>query len=219
MKNSQLLIFFVALFLSSPLLAKESPSSSKVHSAISSNINIKITHKAESNQLIIQDLKTHQVLKRISVLDKRGKISGISGIRDASPRHSFIITLKDRPEVWELNYQNPSPAGFGEWVHDYREDSGEATVSTFPIRRLMLKTPLKNLFIDKEFVKIFSVSCDGNIQIIDLDLGRKVAEFNAMKKLPEPTQRFKTLGLHQAYIQEINARATDFINKNCPTNS
>lgn len=219
MKNLLPLIFFLSLLFSPYLPAEEKIAADKIYSAISNDFKYKITHNGESKQLIIQDLESLQVLKTIPTLDKSNKASSISGIRDASTRHSFIISLKDSPEVWEMNYQNPAPPGFGEWVHDYREDSGEATISTFPIRRLMLKIPLDNFFIDEEFVRIYSISCKGQVKIIDLDLGRKVADFNIINNIPEPSKRNETLGLKQVYFQKIQTRATQFKADNCLPNN
>ena len=165
-------------FISAEHRTKDTPDKT----ASSSDNNFVITHKPIPNTLVIQELKTNSQLKTIPIIDIKGNSSDISGIHDATARNSFIITLKNSPEVWEINYQNPAPIGFGTWVHDYRKESSEAKHTLFPIRRIKLKAPFDDFFFDDKYVNIISVSCNGNIQIIDLDLGKIVATYNLSEK-------------------------------------
>ena len=210
--------FIIALLLivSCPLVsAKSNAKDTPYKTASSSDKKFIITHKPTTNTLIIQDAKNLNELKVIPVVDKKKKSSLVSGLHDASARNSFIVTLKDSPEIWEINYQNPPPSGFGTWVHDYRKDSGEATNTLFPIRRLRFDKSVDNFFLDKDYVKVISVSCKGNIQIIDLDLGRKIAGFNIFDQKPEGIIENKILGLNRSYIKKTFQRAAEFRLKNC----
>ena len=89
------------------------------------------------HNLVLLDAHDLRPLKLIEVKDDRGKSSRVSAVYTADPRHSFVAALKDIPEVWEINYQDYPPRGFGEWMHDYRIDSGEEqAVKRFPVRRI-----------------------------------------------------------------------------------
>jgi len=206
-----LLLIISSLLISAGGNAKDTPQKT----ASSSDNKFIITHKPTPNTLVIQDSKTLSQLKLIPVSDIKGNSSDISGIHNASARNSFIVALKNSPEVWEINYENPPPAGFCTWVHDYRKDSGEATAKLFPIRRLRPGTILDNFFFDNDYVFIISVSCKGKIQIIDLDLGRKVANFNIFDKSLDSFRQDEIMGLDQESIHKILLKATQFRLENC----
>jgi DNA-binding beta-propeller fold protein YncE/cytochrome c553 len=148
------------------------------NTAISSDDRFVIVGNYMPNTLVILDAKDLSLVKIIPVVDKKGNSSRVSAVYDARPRRSFIAALKDSPEVWEISYKDPPPAGFGTWVHDYRKDSGEATIEQFPVRRLLLDAVLDDFFFDQEYVHILSASRKGKGQVIDLDLGRKVADLD-----------------------------------------
>ena len=148
------------------------------NTAISSDDRYVIVGNYMPNTLVILDASDLSLIKIIPVVDKNGNESRVSAVYDARPRNSFIAALKDSPELWEISYQNPPPAGFGNWVHDYRKTSGEAKVRLFPIRRLYLKSVLDDFFFDQEYVHVLSASRKGKGQVVDLDLGRKVADLD-----------------------------------------
>ena len=148
------------------------------NTAISSDDKYVIVGNYMPNTLVILNAEDLSLVKVIPVIGKNGKSSRISAVYNAPPRKTFIAALKDSPEVWEINYENPPPAGFGTWVHDYRKESGEATVKLFPIRKLQLDSVLDDFFFDQEYVHILSASRKGKGQVIDLDLGRKVADLD-----------------------------------------
>ena len=146
------------------------------NSAISSDDRFLIVGNYMPNTLVILDAADLSLVKVIPVADIQGESSRISAVYDARPRNSFVAALKDSPEVWEISYADPPPAGFGKWVHDYRKESGEATTEQFPVRRIKLDAVLDDFFFDQEYVHILSASRKGEGQVVDLDLGRKVAD-------------------------------------------
>ena len=146
------------------------------NSAISSDDRFLIVGNYMPNTLVILDASDLSLIKIIPVVDSKGESSRISAVYDARPRNSFVAALKDSPEVWEISYADPPPAGFGTWVHDYRKESGEATSEQFPVRRIKLDAILDDFFFDQEYVHILSASRSGEGQVVDLDLGRKVAD-------------------------------------------
>jgi DNA-binding beta-propeller fold protein YncE len=127
------------------------------------------------HNLVVLDAEDLTPVKVIEATDLKGNSSRVSAVYTADPRRSFIVALKDIEEVWEISYRNPPPKGFGEWVHDYRDDSGEGTANKlFPIRRIRVKGYLDDFFINQDYSQIAGTSRDGTGQIVDLDLGRAV---------------------------------------------
>lgn len=126
--------------------------------------------------LVILDASDLSPIKVILVQNETGKSSRVSAVYTAAPRDSFIAALKDIPEVWEISYENPPPTGFGEWIHDYRQDSGEGgSEKTFPVRRIRTKDYLDDFFINQDYTQIAGTARDGKGQVVDLDLGRAVS--------------------------------------------
>ncbi|MBF0256557.1 MAG: c-type cytochrome, partial [Gammaproteobacteria bacterium] len=76
------------------------------------------------HNLVILDAETLKPVRLIEARDAQGNSSRVSAVYTADPRSSFIVALKDIPEVWEISYQTPPPKGFGQWIHDHRADSG-----------------------------------------------------------------------------------------------
>ena len=112
-------------------------------------------------------------LKVIPVENEQGKSSRVSAVYDAAPRNSFIAALKDLKQVWEISYEDKPPAGFSGWVHDYREDSGDAKDETrFPIRKIKVNDYLDDFFFNQSYDLIIGASRESQGQVVDIDLGR-----------------------------------------------
>ncbi len=112
-------------------------------------------------------------VKVIRVEDDNGNSSRVSAVYTADPRHSFIAALKDIAEVWEINYQDEPPKGFGQWMHDYRDESGEGQLNNrFPIRKITTRDYLDDFFFSQDYATLIGASRQGKGQVVDLDLGR-----------------------------------------------
>lgn len=127
--------------------------------------------------LVILSADDLKPLKVISVVDKDGNSSRVSAVYDAAPRKTFIAALKDIKEVWEISYEDNPPMGFGKWMHDYREDSGENVgqprhKEKFPIRKLKTDDYLDDFFFNQSYELIIGSSRDKKAKVFDLDLGR-----------------------------------------------
>lgn len=115
------------------------------------------------------------LLKVIPVIDNHGVTSRVSAVYTAAPNENFIATLKDIPELWEISYADNPPPGFSGWVHDYREESGDAKKEQrFAIRRTKLNDYLDDFFMSQDYVEIIGTSRDGGGQVVDLDLHKTV---------------------------------------------
>lgn len=115
------------------------------------------------------------VAKVIDVKGSDGTASRVSAVYQAPPRESFILALKDIPEVWEVFYgANPPWQGF---VHDYRVEGPPEVKIAFPIRKIKLDEPLDDFFFDQGYEHLIGASRSGDSgQVIDLTLGKKVAQ-------------------------------------------
>ena len=81
--------------------------------------------------------------------------SRVSAVYQAAPRGSFVLALKDLPEIWEIGYGTDG----------------------FPVRRTALKEPLDDFFFDPSYAHLIGSSRDGGRGVVvDLDAGREVAE-------------------------------------------
>jgi hypothetical protein len=127
---------------------------------------------------VILDAADLSPIKVIPVHDGQGKTSRVSAVYDARPRESFVLALKDIPEVWEISYADEPRIGFSGWVHDARPETGDWMYSQerFPVRRVFLDDYLDDFFFEPEYVHLIGASRDGGKgQVVDLDLRRKVA--------------------------------------------
>ena len=114
--------------------------------------------------LTLLDATDLRPIKDIEVKDGKGHSSRVSAVYTADARDSFVVALKDIPEVWEINYADDPPAGFAGWVHDYREDSGDADKNRrFPISRIGIKGYLDDFFLTQEYDRVIGTSRGGQI--------------------------------------------------------
>ncbi len=130
------------------------------------------------HSLVLLDARDLSPIRVIPVVGDDGATSRVSAVYDAPPRHSFIAALKDIPEVWEIRYaDNPLPVYNGP-MHDYRMDEGVARAGRrFPVRRIRLRDYLDDFFFDPAYRLLIGASRDGGKgQVIQLDLGRKIAD-------------------------------------------
>jgi DNA-binding beta-propeller fold protein YncE/cytochrome c553 len=108
--------------------------------------------------LVMLDAADLAPIKVIPVKSPRGKTSRVSAVYAAPPRDSFIVALKDVPEMWEVSYADSPPAGY-------------------PVRRIELSGPLDDFFFDQAYRHVFGASRDGgHAVVVNMDAGREIAE-------------------------------------------
>ncbi len=108
--------------------------------------------------LTVLDGEDLHPLAVIPVGDGKGNSSRVSAVYAAEPRHSFIVALKDIPEVWEIPYPRT-------------KDS-----LSFSVRRIALKTYLDDFFLNQAYNLIIGTSRSGKSQVVDLDKGEVMRE-------------------------------------------
>ena len=124
-------------------------------------------------------------LKLVKTYDARsldGKnTSRVSAVYDAEPRHSFVVALKDIPELWEISYDPKSPPIYDGFVHDYKMLEGMPKDGFLGVRRTVLDEPLDDFFFSQNYAYALGASrphADGSPsgQVVNLDVRHKVAD-------------------------------------------
>lgn len=94
-------------------------------------------------------------LNPVSLIETRVKDrpSRVSAVYQAPQRHSFVLALKDAPEIWEVG------------------------TTDLAIRRIPINEPLDDFFFSPDYRQLIGANRDGDKGVvIDLDDGHKVAE-------------------------------------------
>ncbi|MGH1479762.1 MAG: cytochrome D1 domain-containing protein [Geminicoccales bacterium] len=131
------------------------------------------------HSLVLLDAATLAPLKVIETTDLRGEESSrVSAVYQAAPRDSFVVAMKDIPELWEVSYADPPPEGYGSFVHSHETGMIEAAdEGRFPIRRTELKEPLDDFFFDQSYRHVIGSARDGGRGVVvQLDVRREIAE-------------------------------------------
>jgi hypothetical protein len=118
-------------------------------------------------------------LKVIPVRSRDGKTaSRVSAVYQAAPRDSFVLALKDLPEIWEVSYAAEPPARFSGFVHSYEKGMVERLpTAPFPVLRIDLAQPLDDFFFDPGYRNVFGSARNGErAVVVNLDVRREIAE-------------------------------------------
>jgi cytochrome c553/DNA-binding beta-propeller fold protein YncE len=111
-----------------------------------------------------------------------GKASSrVSAVYDAAPRNSFVVALKDIPELWEISYDPKAEPIFDGYVHDYKMGEGIAKLGFLGVKRTPLDEPLDDFFFDQSYRYALGATrpkADGraSAQVVNLDIRRRIAE-------------------------------------------
>ncbi|MCK5274716.1 MAG: c-type cytochrome [Alphaproteobacteria bacterium] len=130
------------------------------------------------HNLVMLDAVDLKPIKIIPIKSLQGKSSRVSAVYTAYPRNSFVVALKDVPEMWEVSYEDKPPARFAGFVHSFEKDHEEGTeAGQFPVRRIELSGPLDDFFFDQAYRHVFGASRGGaQAVVINMDVGREIAE-------------------------------------------
>ena len=130
------------------------------------------------HDVVILKASDLSLVKIIPATDATGQSSRVSAVYDAAPRKSFVVALKDIPELWEISYDDNAPPIFGGLVHDYKMAEGIATPGKLNPRRTRLESTLDDFFFDQSYTHLIGASREGQAQVINLNIRRKVADLD-----------------------------------------
>jgi mono/diheme cytochrome c family protein/DNA-binding beta-propeller fold protein YncE len=126
--------------------------------------------------LVALEASDLSLIKVFPAQDAGGKSSRVSAVYDAAPRESFIVALKDIPEVWELPYGRKTGPVVEGLVHDYRMGESLAAKGPLPVRRIVLDDILDDFFFDPSYDHLIGAARDGHTgQVVNLNVRRKIA--------------------------------------------
>lgn len=139
-------------------------------------------HLAVANYLphsvVILSTADFSVEKILPAQDRRGRSSRVSAVYQAPPRNSFIVALKDVPEVWEVAADPHAPPVYSGLVHTHEKGMVEALPSSqglFALRRIEVPEPLDDFFFDPPYRNLIGSARDGKAAIVvNLTVGRDI---------------------------------------------
>ncbi|MFK5984225.1 MAG: cytochrome D1 domain-containing protein [Pseudomonadota bacterium] len=184
--------------------------------AVSADNKYVIVGNTLPHTAIILNADNLSPIKLIPIISKQGISSRVSAVYTAAPRNSFILALKDIPEVWEIPYID-KPV----FVHDYHYELPEYTGQKFSIRRLTLDNYLDDFFLSQDYrfiigtARSLSINTDKKSrskhkilggQVIDLVIGKKIAELDiaGMPHLSSGISwKYKPTGVDQTRVLAI----------------
>jgi mono/diheme cytochrome c family protein len=112
--------------------------------------------------------------------------SRVSAVYDAAPRSSFVVALKDIPELWEISYDPKAEPIHDGYVHDYRMGESIAKAGYLGVRRTPLDEPLDDFFFDQRYRHVLGATrgrpgaagdkVAPSAQVVNLDIRRKIAD-------------------------------------------
>ncbi len=112
--------------------------------------------------LVLLDAELNLVRSIPTTAAAGGKTSRVSAVYDAAPRSSFVVAMKDTPEIWELSYAKGAPVD---------------------VVRTVLDDILDDFYFDDRYTHVFGATRpDGNGvgkgQVVNLNQRAKVADLD-----------------------------------------
>ena len=120
------------------------------------------------------------VLKVLPLTAKNGTAtSRVAALHDAPARRSFVVALKDVPEVWEVSY-NPTAEDIAVgMVHDFQYKEGAFIPGYLNPRRTFLPDPLDDFSFSRDYSELIgAVGKTGKRVLVNLDVRRQIAELD-----------------------------------------
>jgi len=120
--------------------------------------------------------------KIFQAADREGRPSRVSAVYQAPPRDSFIVALKDVPEIWEVATDPDAPPVYEGLVHSREKGMVEGLASSsglFALRRIETPEPMDDFFFDPAYRNLIGSTRGGKATyVINLNVGRDVAKID-----------------------------------------
>lgn len=126
------------------------------------------------------DLHLHRVYP--AATRDGARTSRVSAVYDAAPRRSFVVALKDIPELWEISYDPQAAPIYDGLVHDYRMREALAEAGFLGVRRTPLDEPLDDFFFDPTYRYVLGATRPAagrqgaRAHVVHLDARRRIAD-------------------------------------------
>jgi hypothetical protein len=128
--------------------------------------------------LVILSTEDLSVEKIFSATDGKGASSRVSAVYQARPRNSFVVALKDVPQIWEIATDPNAPPVYSGLVHSHEKGMVEALPASqglFALRRIEVPQPLDDFFFDPHYRNLIGSARDGEAAIVvNLNVGRDI---------------------------------------------
>jgi dihydro-heme d1 dehydrogenase len=145
------------------------------NAAVSSDGNYVVAANYLPHTLAVFDSQLN-LLKVLEARDEKGRSSRVSAVYDAAPRRSFIVALKDLPELWEMSYDPKAEDIASGLVHDFRLKEGAFMSGFLHPRRTPLEEPLDDFFFTPDYRQVVGTQRDGKrAAVVHLDVRRAIA--------------------------------------------
>lgn len=145
------------------------------NAAVSSDGNYVVAANYLPHTLAVFDSQLN-LLKLMEAKDEKGNSSRVSAVYDAAPRKSFIVALKDLPELWEVSYDPKAEDIASGLVHDFRLKEGAFVPGFLHPRRTPLGQPLDDFFFTADYRQLVGTQRDGtHATVVHLDVRRTIA--------------------------------------------
>ena len=119
-------------------------------------------------------------VKSIPVLARDGTESRVSAVYQAPSRKSFVLALKDAPEIWEIATDPEGGPYYDGFVHSHEKGMKEALGAEqglFARRRIQIDEPLDDFFFTPDYRNLIGTNRQGDKGVVvNLDVGREIAE-------------------------------------------
>ena len=138
------------------------------------------------HSLVMLSTDDLSVEKIFETRDKKGNSSRVSAVYQAPPRDSFVVALKDVPEIWEVATDPNAPPVYPGLVHSHEKGMVEALPSSqglFALRRIEVPEPLDDFFFDPPYRNLVGSAREGKAIVINLTVGRDIKQLS-MPGLP-----------------------------------
>ena len=127
--------------------------------------------------LSTEDLSVERIF---DVVGKETGPSRVSAVYQAPQRDSFILALKDAPEIWEVATDPNADPVYEGFIHTQRKGMIEAIPSSeglFARRRIEISEPLDDFFFTPDYRNLVGAARDGTRGVVvNLNVGREIAE-------------------------------------------
>jgi len=133
--------------------------------------------------LVILDARDLSLVRIMPVVNKKtGETSRVSAVYSSTVRKSFVVALKDLPEIWEIATNDDAEPVYTGMVHTYEKGYDEGvpeTAGLFALRRTELTEPLDDFFFNPDYSGLIGASRDGSQgKVINLDARRLEAHLD-----------------------------------------